>query len=76
LKVKDDEENAGDALLERRFACDDFDVCVKGPPSAAGKLKSFIYGPPPERLLSTQNKMDGRFFGQHHRWTSRCFMCN
>jgi hypothetical protein len=76
LKVKDDEENSGDTLLECRFMRDELDVSVKGLPSAAGKLKSLIYGPPPERLLSAENKMDGRFFWQHHRWTPRCFMSN
>jgi len=51
LKVKDDEENAGDTLLERPFVRDDLDVSVKGPPWAADKPKSLIYGPPPEPLL-------------------------
>jgi hypothetical protein len=32
LKVKDDEENAGDTLLERRLARDDLDVSVKASP--------------------------------------------
>jgi len=66
LKVKDNKENAGDTLLERRFMRDGLDVSVKGPPSAADKLKSLIYSPPPEHLLSTENKVDGRFFRQRH----------
>jgi|GEM_PF-4867327 len=56
----------GTCWLERRFIGDDLDVSVKGPPWAAGKLKSLIYGPPPERLLSTENKVDNGFFRQHH----------
>jgi hypothetical protein len=66
LKVKDDEGNAGDTLLERPFARDDLDVSVKGPPWAADKPKSLIYDPPPERLLSTENRMDGRLSRQPH----------
>jgi hypothetical protein len=32
LKMKDDEENAGDTLLEGPFVRDDLDVSVKAPP--------------------------------------------
>jgi len=32
LKVKDEEENAGDTLLERPFVRDDLDVSVKASP--------------------------------------------
>jgi hypothetical protein len=32
LKVKDDEKNAGDTLLERPFVRDDLDVSVKASP--------------------------------------------
>jgi hypothetical protein len=42
LKVKDDEENVGDTLLERPFVRDDLDVSVKGPPWVADKPKSLI----------------------------------
>jgi hypothetical protein len=42
LKVKDDEEKAGDTLLERRFVRDDLDVSVKASPSAADKPNSSI----------------------------------
>jgi hypothetical protein len=66
LKVKDDEGNAGDTLLERPFARDDLDVSVKGSPWAADEPKSLIYDPPPERLLFTENRMDGRFSRQPH----------
>jgi hypothetical protein len=53
---------------------DDLDVSVKGPPCATAKPKSLMYGPPPGRLLSAENKRDGRFSRQTHRWTPRCFI--
>jgi len=42
LKVKDDEENAGDTLLERPFVRDDLDVSVNASPCAADKPNSWI----------------------------------
>jgi hypothetical protein len=44
LKVKDDEETAGDTLLERPFVRDDLDVSVKTSPRAADQPDSWIRG--------------------------------
>jgi hypothetical protein len=48
--------------FQRPFARDDLDVFVKPSPQAADKAKSLIYSLP-ERLLSIENRTDGRFSG-------------